>query len=552
MIQLDEEQLKSLNRDALVIIVSALQDQLASVTEQLKNANSRLEESGRKIDKLYDQIRLMNQRQFGSSSETAASVTDGQLTLFNVFNEVEGLADLSVPEPEITEVTISSYKRSKTKGKRDIDLDGLPARIIDHTLSDDELKEKFPNGYKELPVEIYKRLHIIPETFIVDEHHVHVYASKDNDGTIVRAKRGTDLFRNSIATPSLVASILNAKYVLGMPLERQSKAYHSNGISLQTNTMANWVISGTDLYLSLIYDRLHEKIYSNDVIHADETPVKVMRIDGEKVKGGKKTYMWVYRNNPKLTKEHIILYDWQPSRKADHPREFLKAFTGTVVTDGYEVYHKLGKEREDLKVAGCWVHARRPFAEFIKSVGAESAKGSVAAEAYAFITEIMHLDNSFDDLSADDRLKQRQLDFKEKVDDYFKWAKLKYSQVTHNSVIGKALAYSINQEKYLRAFLADGNVPMDNNYAEQAIRPFTIGRKNFVLIESDAGAKASAIVYSLAETAKANGLNTYEYFETLLTVIPEHMKDTNLDFLEDLMPWSKFIQEKCPSRLKKS
>ena len=142
-----------------------------------------------------------------------------------------------------------------------------------------------------------------------------------------------------------------------------------------------------------------------------------------------------------------------------------KDFSGTVVTDGYQVYHTLGKERKDLKISGCWIHARRPFAEFIKSVGVEAAKGSIAAEAYSMITEIMHIDNGFDDLSNRDRKKQRQLVLQEKVDDYFAWAKLKYSQVTHNSVIGKALAYSINQEEYLRKFLTDGQVPMDNNYA---------------------------------------------------------------------------------------
>ncbi|MBE5839383.1 MAG: IS66 family transposase [Butyrivibrio sp.] len=277
-----------------------------------------------------------------------------------------------------------------------------------------------------------------------------------------------------------------------------------------------------------------------------------MRIDKNKIKNGKKTYMWVYRNNPHCSKHPIVLYDWQPSRRADHPREFLKDFSGTVVTDGYQVYHTLGKERKDLKISGCWIHARRPFAEFIKSVGVEAAKGSIAAEAYSMITEIMHIDNGFDDLSNRDRKKQRQLVLQEKVDDYFAWAKLKYSQVTHNSVIGKALAYSINQEEYLRKFLTDGRIPMDNNYAEQAIRPFTIARKNFVLMESDNGAKASAMIFSLAETAKANSVNTYEYFELLLSEIPKHMDDHDLRFLDDLLPWSKNVQEKCPSRFKKS
>ena len=555
---LSEEQLNNLNKDALVIIVSSLQSQLLTMSEQLDFLHSQLDSSNaqlanynKQIELLTEQIRIMNQRKFGKSSESSLNQIDGQVSLFDGFNEVEASMDSSVPEPVITEVIISSYKRSKAKGKREADLDGLPARIIEHKLSDEELAEKFPNGYKELPEEVYKRLHIIPETFIVDEHHVHVYASKDNNGTIIKAPRSVDLFRNSIATPALVASIINAKYVNAAPLERQARAFKDNAIKLSTNTMANWVIKSSEMYLSLIYDRLHELIYDSKVIHADETPVKVMRIDNQKISNGKKTYMWVYRTNPRASSNEIILYDWQSSRRADHPREFLKDFSGTVVTDGYQVYHTISDEREDLKVAGCWVHARRPFAEFIKSVG-QKAIGTIAHEAYEMITEIMQLDNKFDDLSNRDRKRQRQLTLSEKVDAYFKWVKEKYSQVTHNSIIGKALGYSINQEKYLRAFLSDGKVPMDNNYAEQAIRPFTIGRKNFVLIESSKGAKASAMLYSITETAKANHINTYKYLELLLTEIPKHQNDTNLRFIDDLLPWSKNVQKECPSMLHKS
>ena len=552
MEQLSKDQLNSLSKEALVIIVSSMQDQLNSVQSQLDAANTLLIDNNRQIELLTEQIRIMNQRQYGRKAEGRLNDVEGQLTLFDGFNEAEVLSKPDAPEPEITEIVISSYKRNKTKGKRDEDLDGLPARIIEHTLTKEELSEKFPEGYKELPPEIYKRLHIIPETFIVDEHHVHVYASKSNNGVIIKAPRSVDLFRNSIATPSLIASIINGKYVNALPLERQSRAFKCNGVNLSTNTMANWVINSATSYLSLVYDHMQKLIYSSKVIHADETPVKVMRIEGEKLKNGKKTYMWVYRNRPLTKSPPIVLYDWQPSRRADHPREFLKGFSGVVVTDGYQVYHKLGKERPDLNVAGCWIHARRPYAEFLKSIGKQTAKGSLAQEAYDMITEIMHIDNDYDDLSARDRKIQRQKHLQKKVDAYFAWVKTKYDQVTHNSVIGRALAYSIHQEEYLRKFLSDGNIPMDNNYAEQAIRPFTIGRKNFVIIESDGGAKASAMLYSLAETAKANLVNTYQYFELLLTEIPKHMDDTDLGFLNDLMPWSPRVQKECPSRFKKS
>lgn len=411
MIQLSEEQLYNLDKDALVIIVSALQDQLQSMSRQLDSANAQLSDTNRQIELLTEQIRIMNQRQFGRKSESSLNETDGPLSMFDSFNEAEGTCDPSVPEPVIEEITISSYRRSKSKGKRDADLDGLP-------------------------------------------------------------------------------------------VDRLSISYKCNGINLATNTMANWVIKSADNYLSLMYDRLHELIYDSKVIHADETPVKVMRIDNQKIKDGKKTQMWVYRNRVMHSTHPIILYDWQISRKADHPRMFLKDFSGTVVTDDYEVYHKLEREREDLTVA--------------------------------------------------DRKKQRQAKLTEKVDAYFEYVKEKYDQVTHNSSIGKALKYSINQEKYLRVFLTDGNIPPDNNPAEQAIRPFTIERKNFVLMATDNGAKASAMLYSLAETAKANEVNTYKYFELLLTEIPKHMEDNDLSFIDELLPWSPRVQKECPSKFKKS
>ena len=296
------KQLHNLDKDTLILMLSSMQ-------EQLDEANRRLADNNRQIELLIEQIRIMNQRQFGRKSESKPYTDDGQMTIFDIFNEAEALIREDLKEPEITEVIISSYHRKKSKGKREEDLEGLPARIIEHKLSEEELSLLFPEGYKELPEEIYKRLHIIPETFIVDEHHVHVYASKKNSGVIKKADRPADLFRNSIATPALLASIINGKYSNALPLTRQSRAFKDNGIDLSVNTMAGWIIKGTETYLSLMYDYLHRRIYDSHVIHADETPVKVMRIDNEKIKDGKKTYMWVYRSRPGGNSPPVVLYD---------------------------------------------------------------------------------------------------------------------------------------------------------------------------------------------------------------------------------------------------
>lgn len=528
--KLSPEELNKMDKHVLITIIGSLQSQLNAISSQLNF--------------LTEQIALMNQRSFGRKTEQLDEMH--QMSLFEIFNEPEALSDDS-KEPEITEITISSHTRKK-KSTRDSNLEGLPARIINHTLSAEELEKLFPDGYKELPEEVYKRLSIIPQTFLVDEHHVHVYASKTNDGTIVRAKRSADVFRNSIATPSLLSAIITGKYANHLPLDRQSRCYKDNGVKLETNTLANWMMRASEVHLSIIYDELHKYLYQSNVVHADETPFQVIR-DGRKA--GSDSWMWVYCNGLCDSRQPVVIYDFQSTRRADHPREFLKDYSGIVVTDGYQVYHSLESKRPDLEIAGCWIHAKRKFAELVKAAGIKALDGTVAAEATKRISELFHLDNQFNELVKEEREKQRQLIVKPKVDDFFAWVKEQSCKVTAGSNTFKGLQYCINQEKYLRVFLSDGNVPMDNNRAEQAIRPFTLGRKNWVNMDSIRGAQASAILYSLVETAKANNLRIYEYLELLLAGLAEHAEDTDRNFLKDLLPWSENAQTKCKS-LKKS
>ncbi len=525
--QLSEDELKKMDKNVLITIIVSLQKQLNSISSQLEYLSS--------------QIALMNQRSFGRKTEKLDQIS-GQMDMFDVFNETEFLADTS-PEPEITEITVSAHTRKK-KSTRDQKLEGLPTRIFDHELSKEELDKLFPDGYKELPPEVYKRLSMIPQTFLVDEHRVHVYASKNNDGTIVKANRPKDLFRNSIATPSLVAAIMNGKYTNHLPLERQARCYEENGVKLETNTMANWMMNAADLYLSSVYEELHKQLLTTRIIHADETPLRVIR-DGREA--GSESRMWVYRSAECDNSPPIILYDYEITRKADHPDQFLRDYKGTLVTDGYQVYHTLENKRDDLKVCGCWEHTKRKYTDIVKS---KKDLQVVAEEGLKRISEIYHLDKQLKDLSSEERQKQRIIVVKPKVDDYFAWAKNVLPDVPPDSETAKALRYSINQEQFLRVFLTDGDLPMDNNPAERAIRPFTVGRKNWVNMDTIRGAESSAIIYSLVETAKANNIRVYDYLELLLTELPKHSDDTSRDFIQYLLPWSDFVQEKCGGKKK--
>ena len=241
----------------------------------------------------------------------------------------------------------------------------------------------------------------------------------------------------------------------------------------------------------------------------------------------------------------IVLYDYQPTRNTSHPRKFLKDFRGICVTDGYQVYHTLEEERDDLTVAGCWAHARRRFDEAVKALPKAKRNESLAYLALKQIQAIYREEKKLADESAEKRLQHRQLIIKPMVDAYFAWVKENVHKVPAKGKTHNGFSYSINQEKYLRVFLEDGEVPIDNNAAEQSIRGFCIGKKNWMMIDTIAGAESSAILYSIAETAKANNLKPYDYFEYLLSEIPNHMDDKDLSFLENLLPWSEQLPAHC-------
>ena len=525
------EELNSCSKEMVIELFLSVQDQL--------------DKSNHNIELLIEQMKIANQKRFGRSSEKLSNeLIEGQL---NLFNEAEAMtATTYTPEVDIDDVVKSQpvSKPKRHKGQRDENLEGLPVEVITHELDDEKLDSIFKTKPKRLPDEVYKRLKHIPAKYVVEEHHVAVYAGTDNEGNerIVKADRPASLFRNSIATPSIVSAILNGKYVNALPLYRIEQEFNRNDIKLHRQVMASWTIKVAENYLSLLYDYLHREIYNYHVLQADETPVEVTK-DGRPA--GSKSYMWVYRTGKMYTENPIVLYEYQKTRNTSHPREFLKDYQGVVVTDGYQVYHTLDKEYEALTIAGCWSHSRRRFANVVKSLGKDKAKDTLANDALKQIGAIYKLEESFKELTSEERLKQRQLIVKPLVEAFFAWVKEHQNDVPAKSETGKGLSYCISQEKYLKVFLEDGEVPMDNNAAEQAIRGFCIGKQNWHLIDTIDGAKASAIIYSIAETAKANNLKPYDYFEHLLTVMPEHMDDKNIDFLQDLLPWSEKLPENC-------
>ena len=533
-----EEQLNSVDKSFLIQLLLQQQEQLNALTKELHTSNE-------KMQLLMEQVILGKQNRFGRSSEKMEDTSqicfcevDGTIVFFN---EAEAVCDLNAAEPD--DLELKSPKQPKRKGKKEADLSGLPVRRIDHYLSEEELEAEFGvRGWKQLPDAISRKYHFVPAKVEVEEHHIGVYASK-TDEHMVKADHPKALLHGSLVSPSLGAAIINGKYVNAVPLYRLEQEFQRYGLQITRQNMANWCIRLAEEYLSVLYDHLHKVLYSYHVIQADETPVLVNH-DGRKA--GSKSWMWVYRSGHLYQDRQIVLYEYQQTRNASHPREFLKGYDGICVTDGYQVYHTLEKELEELTIAGCWVHCRRRFDEALKLVPKSYQKESNAFLLMKQIQAIYREEGKLNDLSSDERLKQRQVVIRPLVDAFFTY--LKTINVSKKDKFGDAIGYALNQEKYLRVFLTDGDVPIDNNASERAIRGFCIGKKNWQMIDTINGAKSSAIIYSIVETAKANNLGPFDYVQYLLEEIPKHMNDRDCSFLENLLPWS----EKLPVEIHKA
>ena len=544
MKQLSSSELNNMSKEDLAAMVLQMQQLHQQLQQQQKEMELQQKQMEQQIHTLNEKIAIMNARHFGRSTEKLETLP-GQM---NIFNETEVAAAEAIAEPAIEQVVV---RRKKKKGQRKEDLSRLPKRIENHELTKEQLKEIFgENGWKRLPDEVYSRVEYQPAVKEVVEHHVAVYAAKKSDvDTIVRADRPVDLLRNSIATPSLVAAIMNAKYTNAIPLYRIAQDFEQNDMILGRATMANWVIRCSERYLSLVYDRLQKHLRSQTIIQADETTCQVTK-DGRP--SDAKSYMFVYRTSEHCKEKPVILYQYGKTRNKSNIQKFLSGFSGILVSDAFSGYKSLDKNDENIHSAFCWAHARRDYADALKALkgdAKELAHDTVAHKALVQIAAIYKAEEALKDLTAEERYSRRQREVKPLVEAYFAWVHEQEPEMIVSQKTRDGLNYSINQEKYLRVFLEDGNIPIDNSATERAIRPFTIGRANWHIIDTIHGAEASATIYSLVETAKANSLKIYEYLKHLLTEIPKHMDDTNMDFLEELLPWSEKLPEECRKKI---
>ncbi|MGF7012487.1 transposase [Lachnospiraceae bacterium PF1-22] len=532
------EELNQFSKQELVFLVSSLQGQMETMNENL--------------EKLIEQVRIANQQRFGRHTEKLDTM-DGQLSFFN---EAEYLSEENAEEPDIEEVLQKKPRAKKQKGKRDLDLQDFPEELQEHDVPMEKLDALFGEGcWRKMTVEEYKRLRYEPASWTVERHRVHVYVGTggEHQDEFLRGTRPKDLLRNSILTPSLGAAIMNAKYVNSIPVARIEAEFERNDVHLSRQTMSDWIIKCSERYFEPLYQRLREKLLEFPVAQADETPVDVIRDDRS---AGTPSYMWVFRSGEFYKETPIALYKYQKTRNSEHPKEFFKNYKGVVVTDGLSQYHKLDRELEGFTNANCMAHARRDYADAVKALGKSNpdvVKRSIAYQALARISSIYKLEGTLSDIPAEERLVERQATIKPLVEEYFTWIKERLSDTSclPKGKTAAGLNYSVNQEKYLKVFLENGDVPIDNSASKRSLRTFCVGKKNWIFCNSIKGAQASAIVYSITETAKLNNLNPYYYLQYLLEEIPKLIaEDRTIDNLklDTLLPWSKDLPEQCKSK----
>lgn len=287
--------------------------------------------------------------------------------------------------------------------------------------------------------------------------------------------------------------------------------------------MSNWLVKSSEDWLEPIYKEMQRQLCERQVLHADETTLQVLHEDGKPARS--KSYMWLYRTSGEA--EHqIVLYDYQRDRKYTHPETFLKDFSGFLHTDGYDGYHKLP---DRITVVGCWAHLRRKFDEALQTLPKEKRESSNAAKGIAYCDQLFHFEKQFALLFPEERRKKREQLSKPLTEAFFAW--VDSLRALPKSLLGKAVYYAQSQRKYLRAYLLDGRLEISNNRAENSIRPFVMGRKNWLFSNTSNGARASAVYYSLIVSARENGLVPFEYLTKVFTQAPNGVNP------KSLMPW---------------
>jgi transposase len=498
-----------------------------------------------KVHWFEEQLRLAQRRRFGSSSEGSS---EGQQQL--IFNEAEVEADSEAPEPGIPESGAPENDRPRRKKKKrrrkPASLDELPVTTVHYHLSEGEqVCPECQGPLHEMSTETRRTVKIVPAQAIVIEEVAHVYSCRqcEQEATstpVIAAQMPPTVIPGSPASASLLAFIMDQKYVTGLPLYRQEQQFARLGILFPRQNLANWMLKGADL-LTPLYHLMHDRLLLRDILHADETTLQVLREPGRSAQA--KSYLWLYRTGS--DGPPIVLFNYQQTRAAIHPIEFLKDFTGFLHVDGYAAYEKL----PDVTLCGCWAHARRKFHEALNVLPPSTRvnAGTAAKQGLAFCNKLFAIERELRDATPEERRAGRLERSEPVLKAFKKWLDTHAAMALPKTMFGRAVNYCLNQWDKLVTFLQDGRLELDNNRSERSIKPFVIGRKNWLFANTPSGAHASATIYSIVETAKENGLIPFAYLTHLFEELPKLRNTTDPD-LDALLPWSPTLPDSCRAK----
>lgn len=499
---------------------------------------------------LEETLRELKRQLFGISSEKISSVDVAD----------DKTDDLEVKKP----IPVKEHTRErKPKSKRDDIYAGLPVREIQIPLTDEQRRCEYCNSemttitYKQVREEIritpakVERIRLMQEVAICPE------CRKDGDGTVIKADVYPALLPHSPASASAVAYVIFDKIFMGLPYYRQELGLGELGLKLPRETMANWFIYCAEHYFYSIYERMHEHLIKRDILHADETTCQVLREEGKTAEST--SFMWIYLTGSDGLPP-IVLYDYAAGRSGMYAKDFLEGFTGLLQCDGYQGYNKV----KDVILVCCLAHCRRKFYEAIPANRRKNIKLlDINSEAWlddpvipevkeqekmipaeiglAYCNKLFYIERELKELPAEERKAKREE--RETAVWLGFWSWIDSLQPLGGSKLQKAVTYAKNHRETLCNYMKDGRCEISNNAAERKAKSYAIGRKAFLFHTSVAGANASAVMYSIIETAKANNLNVFQYLYMVLLYMPDYKNEPA--GIEKLLPWSDFIKEHC-------
>lgn len=495
---------------------------VANQVALVKKLESENQQYKHQVLTLQEQLNLAIARRYAASSE---KISADQLRLFDEAELDTGM-DVPTDECEDDSITVPEHNRRKS-GRKKLP-DTLPRVDVVHELPEDERVCPHDGAIlSEIDEEVSEQLDIIPASIRVLRHIRKKYACSCGQ-CIKTAKLPTQVIPKSLASPGLLAHIAVSKYQDALPLYRQETILRRIGVELSRATLANWMIK-TGALVQPVINLLRDHLLAYDILQMDETTVQVLKEPGKTAQS--KSYLWLQKGGP--PGQPVVLYDYDPGRGAQVPMQLLEDFKGYLQTDGYAGYNAVVASNNLIHV-GCMAHARRKFSDAVKAQGRNKKRGK-AHRGLALIQKLYQIEQKArkQQLSPEQRYVLRQKQAQPVLDVIRNWLDESLPQIPPSSMTGVALNYLNNEWNKLIAYLKDGRLEIDNNGAENAIRPFVVGRKNWLFSTSVKGVKASANLYSLVETAKANGLEPYAYLRYLFAKLPDA---ESLEDFEALLP----------------